>query len=249
MNAEHFESPAGRFLRQADRNLSELVVTIEFTMISIIAGLILVILVENATPIIRNLQFEYWPYVLLGLLMIMRSWIDKMGHVLAFIRWPLDLGHNVLYIGQAFLLGFLFHLLNDPQAFFAVSSLYWLWMLAIGVYDRRLLNYHKARASGMAVELYARADRRQQRLVRNALTLVLSMILATVAMLLFPEFFITAHGHLLFVLPFCAFYLYATLGGMRTMEGLEREMLVKTAEEIAAEQAGPSGSSRTQPTQ
>ncbi len=53
-------APAGLRL-EARRNLSGTVITIEMTLISVLAGVNLFPLMESATPVLRTLRFEYWP--------------------------------------------------------------------------------------------------------------------------------------------------------------------------------------------
>ena len=74
-------------LKLAEHRLSDMVTTIEFTMISVIAGLMMFPLIEYATPLIRELRFEYWIYMLSQFGIVMFFWTALIAHALTFIGW------------------------------------------------------------------------------------------------------------------------------------------------------------------
>src|SRR5690348_11250966 len=78
---------------QVKSNLDSLVISIELTLISIIQGAALGVLFSSATGPVINLQFEYWPYIVVGLTTILIFWSRSLVHTLTFISWPLDFTH------------------------------------------------------------------------------------------------------------------------------------------------------------
>src|SRR5438067_1433885 len=74
-----------RASQHAARNLSTSVVAIEFTLISVMVGVILVPLVESATVLLREQQVQYWPYIVGGLVLILYLWSSVISHSLTFI--------------------------------------------------------------------------------------------------------------------------------------------------------------------
>ncbi len=244
MKERYYETPAPYLLHQADRHLGSLVASVEFTMISVMVGMILFLLTDSAAPIVRNLQFEYWPYIITLLIAIMWIWDESLGHVLAFVRWPMDLGHNLLYLVNAFLGGLAAHFLDDPLGFFSCYSVLVLAVLAVIAYDRRLIVRQQARATGMAREFYSRALERQQRMLRSTLIRSPLPFFSATAIFLWPGFFIAGHGHLLLIIPLLLGVLSMLVTGIRAINSLREETLVKTAEEMGGEQAAASGLAR-----
>src|SRR5512135_3339893 len=75
----------------AERDLSALVIAIEFTLISVMVGVILFPLMDLATPLLRDMRFEYWLYILSGLMFILYMWTEVISHSLSFIGWPINI--------------------------------------------------------------------------------------------------------------------------------------------------------------
>ena len=98
--------------------LNQFTLNIEFLLISTVQGVALGALAASASEPLANLNFQYWPYILSGFLLILTFWSQAIVHSLSFIKWPLDLAHNFLY----FLLGFIeflaFNQLQDPLGWF-----------------------------------------------------------------------------------------------------------------------------------
>src|SRR6266702_2318274 len=85
----------------ARSDLDAMVVEIELTLVSIIQGVALTVLIENAYRAIAEPQLFFWPYVIAGLLVIFVFWSRAVLHIITVIRWPLEFGHNFLYIACA----------------------------------------------------------------------------------------------------------------------------------------------------
>ena len=75
-----------------------MVVEIELTLCSIIQGVALYFLVDNARQVVSAHQSAAWPYVATGLLIILLFWSRSLIHTLTLIRWPLEFVHNFFYI-------------------------------------------------------------------------------------------------------------------------------------------------------
>ena len=85
----------------ARAELDSMVVEIELTLVRIIQGVALTSLIENADSVISESRFFFWPYVVAGLLVIFVFWSRAILHIITVIRWPLEFGHNFLYIACA----------------------------------------------------------------------------------------------------------------------------------------------------
>src|SRR6267143_1071134 len=83
----------------ARSELDSMIVEIELTLVSIIQGVALTILIENAHAVISERQLFFWPYIVAGLFIIFVFWSRAVLHILTVIRWPLEFCHNFLYIG------------------------------------------------------------------------------------------------------------------------------------------------------
>jgi hypothetical protein len=157
-----------RLREHAERNLGSLVIAIEFTLISVMVGVVLFPLMDFATPILRELKFQYIPYIISGLVLILYIWTEVISHSLSFIGWPIDIVHNLLYIVFAMVLAIQMHFLQDPLSWFAITCLSAIIAFAITYYDLRLIGARRQGARGAAAELFDSAYKRQQSLARTA---------------------------------------------------------------------------------
>src|SRR5438270_14049229 len=137
--------------------LDSMIVEIELTLVSIIQGVALTVLIESSRDVITDLKFIYWPYVLAGLLVIFIFWSRAVLHIITLIRWPLEFGHNFLYIACALVEAILFAQLGRPANWFGFGAAF----IAIGwtlfVYDLRLIHARMRDSPGESSNLlYAR---------------------------------------------------------------------------------------------
>src|SRR5216110_2980870 len=143
------------------RDLNSNVVNIELTLASIIQGVALYFLTENART---ALSLNNWPallYMSAGLCVIFIFWSRSIIHTLTLIKWPLEFGHNFFYIGCTLGEAILFSRLDRPLAWFQLSAAYagLVWLLF--VYDMRLIRARMAESNndaGRALYACARAD-------------------------------------------------------------------------------------------
>jgi hypothetical protein len=121
------------------RELDANVVNIELTLASIIQGVALYFLTENART---ALSLNNWPsflYLSAGLCIICIFWSRSIIHTLTLIKWPLEFGHNFLYIACALGEAILFTRLERPLAWFSLSTAYAAFVWLLFVYDLRLI--------------------------------------------------------------------------------------------------------------
>jgi hypothetical protein len=185
---------------RAERDLGQFSVTIEVTLISVMVGVIIFPLMDFATPLLRDLKFEYWPYILAGTVIVINVWTEVIVHTLSIVSWPLDIVRNALYIGTAVIIAILMHFLADPRSWFTLSVLTALMIVLITWYDLRVIGRKQRSAVSIpARALFATLLKRQRRsLVQGALYLAFNLV-ATAFAFGMPEFFIDQRGHLLFI--------------------------------------------------
>ena len=123
-----------------------MIADIELTLVSIIQGVALTVLIEASREPIAKLDWKMWPYVLSGLIIILVFWSRVVLHILTVIRWPLEFGHNFLYIACALVEAFSFAQLGNPARWFAFVAAF----LAVGwllfAYDLRLIRMRVRRS-------------------------------------------------------------------------------------------------------
>ena len=128
-----------RLRRAAKTQLDTTVVGIELTLISIIQGLALGVLAASAVKPIVQLQWDAWPYVLTGLLVILIFWSRSLIHTLSFIGWPLEFGHTFGYFGATLIEAAALTQVADPQAWFALNACYALAVWGLYAWDLRVV--------------------------------------------------------------------------------------------------------------
>jgi hypothetical protein len=231
--------PAAERLRDhAERNLGALVIAIEFTLISVMVGVILFPLMDYATPLLRDLRLEYWLYIVSGLLLILYMWTGVISHSLSFIGWPISIGHNLLYIVFAMILAIQMHFLSDPRGWFAMSLVSAVAASVLFYYDLRVIHERTASATGAAADLFQAARKYQKRLVQLAPLNVGNAVLQVGLILLLPEIFVDRPGHLVLVSIQIAGLLVFTALTIRNFSAWSEPIVRKAMEELATEAEG-----------
>ena len=133
------DDPASRLRREAQSRLDTTVVGIELTLISIIQGLALAVLASSAVQPMLRLQWETWPYIATGLLVILIFWSRSLIHTLSFIGWPLEFGHTFGYFGATLIEAAALTQVADPQAWFALNACYALAVWGLYAWDLRVV--------------------------------------------------------------------------------------------------------------
>jgi len=179
------------------RELDAMVVNVELTLASIIQGVALFFLTDNARIVLSSSRIDFWPYIIQGLLIIFIFWSRSVIHTFTLIRWPLEFPHNFFYIGCALGEALLFSHLSDPRAWFEFSTIYAVFVWLLFIYDLRMIKAREADSAGEASgKLYA-IVRRDQRI--NILALLPGLFLFNLACVFcirtHPDFFLVRYGH------------------------------------------------------
>ena len=180
------------------RELDSVVINIELTLVSIIQGVALFFLTDNARGLLVTNHMSASLYVAAGLCVIFIFWSRSVIHTLTLIRWPLEFGHNFFYIACALGEAILFSRLDNPLAWFQLSTTYAgiVWLLFI--YDMRLIRARIAESradSERALYAFARSDQLLNIRLLAPLLIALNLLSAFVIWR-WPQFFIARAGHI-----------------------------------------------------
>jgi hypothetical protein len=182
----------------ARSELDSTVVEIELTLVSIIQGVALTVLIENAHAVIAERQLFFWLYVVAGLFIIFVFWSRAVLHILTVIRWPLEFGHNFLYIACALVEAILFAQIGKPTSWFGFGAAF----IAIGwtlfVYDLRLIYARMRDSAGEASDRLSARVRRDQWLNIGLLLPAIFLLNLVSAILIrtWPEIFLAHNAHI-----------------------------------------------------
>ncbi len=179
------------------RELDSVVVNIELTLVSIIQGVALFFLTDNARALMSMRHWDALLYVAAGLCVIFVFWSRSVIHTLTLIRWPLEFGHNFFYIACALGEAILFTRLDDPLAWFQLSAAYAgiVWLLFI--YDMRLIRARIVESrddSEHALYARARSDQLLNIYLLVPLLIVLNLV-SSFAIWSWPDLFIARARH------------------------------------------------------
>ena len=198
------------------RELDSTVVNIELTLVSIIQGVALYFLTENART---GLSLNNWPallYISAGLCVIFIFWSRSIIHTLTFIKWPLEFGHNFFYIACALGEAILFTRLEHPLAWFRLSTAYAAFVWLLFVYDVRLIRARLREAANEAERsLYQRTMEDQSLNIRALMPLLFFFNLCcALAINHWLDFFIDRAGNVWLIaaqlLSFLIYLFYVT---------------------------------------
>ena len=183
---------------KARSELDSMIVEIELTLVSIIQGVALTVLIENAHAVIGEFQYFFWPYVIAGLLVIFVFWSRAVLHIITVIRWPLEFGHNFLYIACALVEAVLFSQLSKPATWFGFGAAFVAIGWSLFVYDLRLIRARIRDSAGpVSNQLSAKVLRDQWLNIAVLLpALVLMNVLFAIVIRRWPEFFLAQNGHI-----------------------------------------------------
>jgi hypothetical protein len=178
-------------------DLDAMIVEIELTLTSIIQGVALYFLVENARAVLSSDQRAFWPYIVSGLFIILIFWSRSVAHTLTLIRWPLEFGHNFLYIACALVESLLFTRLGNPRAWFAFGAIYAALVWLLFLYDLRLIRARRRDSAGdSSNRLYALLTRDQWLNIGLLVPALFFLNLACAFCIrAWPEYFLVHHGH------------------------------------------------------
>jgi hypothetical protein len=193
------------------RELDANIVNIELTLASIIQGVALYFLTDSART---ALSLNNWPsllYLSAGLCVICIFWSRSIIHTLTLIKWPLEFGHNFLYIACALGEALLFTRLERPLAWFRLSTAYAAFVWLLFVYDLRLIRARLRETTTEAERLlYQRTWEDQLLNIRLLMPcLFLFNLACALAISHWPDYFLERAGNVwLIAAQFLSFVIY-----------------------------------------
>lgn len=177
--------------------LDTMIVEIELTLVSIIQGVALTVLIENSHSVISERQFLFWPYIAAGLLVIFVFWSRAVLHIITVIRWPLEFGHNFLYIACALVEAVFFAQITKPASWFGFGAAFIAIGWSLFVYDLRLIRARMRDSAGLiSNQLSARVLRDQWLNIAVLLpAMFLLNLFCALAIAHWPKQFLGDNGH------------------------------------------------------
>jgi len=178
-----------------------MVVEIELTLCSIIQGVALYFLVENARAVLSMGQVSAWPYVATGLIIILLFWSRSLIHTLTLIRWPLEFVHNFFYIACTLVEALAFTHLSDPFIWFVLTALYAVVVWLLFVYDMRIVALRGRDSAGpVGTRLYSTVGADQLLNIRLLIPAIfVSNVASAFLIYRWPEFFGARNGHYILI--------------------------------------------------
>jgi len=195
-------------LSESRSELDAMIADLELTLVSIIQGVALTVLIETSLEAVANLNWIMWPYVLSGLVIILIFWSRVVLHILTVIRWPLEFGHNFLYVACALVEAFSFAQLGNPGRWFAFVAAFLAFGWLLFAYDLRLIRMRVRDRTGTVSDRVYALVKRDQWLNLGLLlpAFFLVNVACAVAIHMRPEFFLAREGHIwLIMLQLIAF--------------------------------------------
>lgn len=183
------------------RELDEVVVNIELTLASIVQGVALTFLAENAGEVVSHGPVTAWPYVGVAFLIILLFWARAAIHTLTLIRWPLEFIHNFFYFACALIEVLAFRHLRQPFLWFVLNAVFAAAVWALFVHDLHIIRLRTKDSVGeSSFRLYKIVLDDQWANIRFFVPFVFLYSLgAAVAIKRAPEFFLNRNGHLILV--------------------------------------------------
>jgi hypothetical protein len=181
--------------------LDEVIVNVELTLASIVQGLALSFLAENASAVLSKGPATAWPYVGVAFLTILLFWSRALIHTMTLIRWPLEFVHNFFYFLCALIEVLAFKNLSDPFMWFALNAVFAALVWALFVHDLRIIRLRARDSVGSSSSrLYAIVEADQWLNIRVIMPCLFIFTLGSAcAIKMAPDFFLMRHGHLLLV--------------------------------------------------
>ena len=218
-------------LERARDRLDQMVVNIELTLISFIQGLALAVLAGAAVQPILQLQWQVFPYIAAGLLVVLIFWSRALVHTLSFIRWPLEFGHTFAYFGATLIEAVALTQVAEPAHWFALNAIYALAVWGLYAWDLHVV-LRDARPAADDAQRALRDD-----IVRDQRLNIRFMMPAAVAfqglswwlLLRFPQAMLERGGHLVLIGLTLAFSLHYLHGGIRLLRRRQHWLLQRAA--------------------
>jgi len=222
-----------RHRREAKIELDKTVVGIELTLISIIQGLALAVLAGAAVQPMLHLEWQTWPYILTGLLVILIFWSRSLIHTLSFIGWPLEFGHTFGYFGATLIEAAALTQVSDPQAWFALNACYALAVWGLYAWDLRVVQ-RQSHDFGTPEERLLYEDIVRDQRENIVLLMPLAVAFQGVSWWMvhrYPDTMLQGRWHLLLIGLTVLFSLYYLHGGVQLLKRRRDWILARQAQE------------------
>ncbi len=112
------------FQRRIYRELDGLLTPIELTLVSVLQGVILQILLPVAIDLLHTGRYYLAIYAIPSFLIMVAVWVSFILLSLAFVSWPFDVWHNVIYFLLTALECVAFGFIDDPTRWFMWTALF-----------------------------------------------------------------------------------------------------------------------------
>lgn len=182
--------------------LDQFTLDIEFLLISAVQGVALGALATAAAEPLATLNYQYWPYILSGFLLILTFWSQAIIHSLSFIKWPLDLTHNFLYFLMGLVEFLAFTQLQDPLRWFVFQLIFVIVAAALYFVDYLLIKDGKKHFSDTPEEKALYKHILDEQVTEMKSLIPSGLIFNSLAVFLiwkYPDFFIRDGWHVLIV--------------------------------------------------
>lgn len=211
--------------------LDEVVVNIELTLISIIQGLALAVLAGASVQPILQLQWQSWPYILAGLLVVLIFWSRALVHTLSFIAWPLEFGHTFAYFGATLIEAVALTQVAEPAHWFALNAVYAFAVWSLYAWDLRVV-LRDVRAPKDEAERALQDDIVRDQRVNIRFMMPAAVMFQALSWWLvqrYPQAMLERGGHLVLIGLTLAFSVHYLLGGVRLLRRRQQWLLARAA--------------------
>lgn len=184
----------------ARAELDGLILNIELTLISVIQGTALYFLIDTSRGLILNTVFESWPYLFTGLLFLLTFWARALLHIVTVIKWPLEFGHNFLYVGCVIVEAIMFTQAGTFTQWYTMGIAYGAMALLLFVFDQRMVVQKVADSRTQETKDLCEALTDEHRLNARYLMpgFIVFFLAATLCLHWWPSTFIERGWHLAF---------------------------------------------------
>lgn len=181
--------------------LDEVIVNIELTLASIVQGLALSVLADNASSVLSLGPSAAWLYVGAALLIILLFWSRALIHTLTLIRWPLEFVHNFFYFVCVLIEVLAFKQLTNPFMWFLLNAIFALLVWGLFVHDLRIIRLRGRDSVGpSSFRLYAIVETDQWLNIRIVMPTFFVFTLGSAAAIkLAPGIFLDRGGHVVLI--------------------------------------------------
>lgn len=148
----------------ARRDLDQIVLDVEFVLISVVQGVALTTLAAAAAPMLHAPNLVTLAFLGSGFLFVLSFWSVAIIHALSFVIWPMDLGHYFFYFALALLECLTFSQMDRPVEWFGYSFASFALTALLYAYDYRLIRQreHAFDGSAAARALFAHIVKHQR---------------------------------------------------------------------------------------